>query len=115
MKLIFKITAVIALIVVIVRVPVLFSADFSENYGISANLVTQTVNPANECVFPALEKMQDANKIFKPEKLTLIWATEVSNLPSNRMISSYFFTNFIHYNQPLIQYKFPLSEHTEEG
>ena len=34
---------------------------------------------------------------------------------SGRKVRSYFFSNDIHSNQPLIQYKFPLSEHTEAG
>ncbi len=44
--------------------------------------------------------------------------TIIARLPdavSDRKICSYFFLNEIDYNQPLIQYKLPLSEQTEAG
>lgn len=66
---------------------------------------------------PFLPKFTNTIEIdFKqPTKLAGFSSQSISNASAYHKVRSYPLNNDLHLNSPFLQYKFPLSEHTEEG
>jgi len=104
-----------ATVMVVIHVGVLIGLFGSAFPGTGNQPVVKAVSDSS-CFWLSLPS-RDAKetKVNQFCKVTILEIFPKQVVATSQRIRGYFLNNDVHYNLPLITYKFPLSEHTEEG